>query len=194
VSTKEYQDYDNSLGCRLKKARKERGITQGVLADLLGISKSYISKIENGEKEPSDLVEKVISVWLTEEIIPCGLKTGSGGNVISGPDINHQLHKIPDAPWDFLAEAEEEENEEKELKEDDLVTMTRNVLRSNTVYSTALASNIRAFNQAVEGEKEMDSMRKSMKRMELGMDEMRSMMRQLLAKQEPEKKRAGNDN
>jgi len=42
-----------SIGVRLAKNRTEKGITQESLAEAVGISTSYISLIENGQKKPS---------------------------------------------------------------------------------------------------------------------------------------------
>lgn len=42
-----------SIGTRLAKNRAEKGITQESLAEAVGISTSYISLIENGQKKPS---------------------------------------------------------------------------------------------------------------------------------------------
>lgn len=35
---------------RLKKARKERGLDQNAVARLLGVTQSYISKMESGQR------------------------------------------------------------------------------------------------------------------------------------------------
>jgi transcriptional regulator with XRE-family HTH domain/Zn-dependent peptidase ImmA (M78 family) len=42
-----------SIGTKLAKNRTERGLTQESLAEAVGISTSYISLIENGQKKPS---------------------------------------------------------------------------------------------------------------------------------------------
>lgn len=81
----------------------------------------------------------------------------------------------------------------------DMVSMTIEILKSNTVYKTALASNIRAFHQAVKGEQEMDDLRGKVENMTTDNQMMRQRMARLeerllaLEGVEPEKKRAGND-
>ncbi|MDX8288865.1 helix-turn-helix transcriptional regulator [Metabacillus indicus] len=40
-------------GFKLKEIRKERNFTQEELAEVVNVSGSYISKIENGEQMPS---------------------------------------------------------------------------------------------------------------------------------------------
>jgi transcriptional regulator with XRE-family HTH domain len=42
-----------AIGQRLRKSRKERGLTLDVLAEKTGFSKSYLSQIENLKREPS---------------------------------------------------------------------------------------------------------------------------------------------
>ena len=54
VYSDEYQRVINAL----KKARKERGITQAQLAEALGKPQSFIAKIESGERR-LDVVEFV---------------------------------------------------------------------------------------------------------------------------------------
>jgi transcriptional regulator with XRE-family HTH domain len=45
-----YSKEHRSLVERLKKARKERGLDQMEVAELLGVSQSYVSKIEAGQR------------------------------------------------------------------------------------------------------------------------------------------------
>ncbi|KYO08735.1 helix-turn-helix domain-containing protein [Enterobacter hormaechei subsp. xiangfangensis] len=54
VYSDEYQCVINAL----KKARKEKGITQAQLAEALGKPQSFIAKVENGERR-LDVVEFV---------------------------------------------------------------------------------------------------------------------------------------
>jgi len=57
------------FGERLKHVRREKGLSQGELADRAGINRSYLSMIENGHSSPTmDVVERLaagigISVW-----------------------------------------------------------------------------------------------------------------------------------
>lgn len=43
-----------TLGERLKAERIKKGVSQDELAKLLGVEQSYISKLENGIKTPSN--------------------------------------------------------------------------------------------------------------------------------------------
>ena len=41
------------LGLTIKKIRKEKGLTQGEFATACGITQTYLSQIENNQKEPN---------------------------------------------------------------------------------------------------------------------------------------------
>jgi len=44
--------YNYCVGQLIMEARKQEGMTQTVLADKIGVSKSYISRVEKGQIEP----------------------------------------------------------------------------------------------------------------------------------------------
>ena len=46
-------DYSSTFGKAIKKARKERHMTQQQLADATHVSQRYLAKIENGKTHPS---------------------------------------------------------------------------------------------------------------------------------------------
>ena len=48
------------LGKTIKSIRKQRGIKQNYFAELCGISQTYLSQIENNQKEPNISVVKTI--------------------------------------------------------------------------------------------------------------------------------------
>ena len=53
------------VGFMLKEARKKSGLTQQELAEKVGTTKSYISKIENNIKEARiSTLEKIVSIGL----------------------------------------------------------------------------------------------------------------------------------
>jgi DNA-binding XRE family transcriptional regulator len=58
-----YEDF--KLGALLYKARVEKGITQAELAEKVGTTKSYISKIENNIKEVRlSILQRIVHVGL----------------------------------------------------------------------------------------------------------------------------------
>jgi transcriptional regulator with XRE-family HTH domain len=47
------QDESTKLGLNLKKIRTKKGISQGDIAKELGVSRGFISTIENGKTNPT---------------------------------------------------------------------------------------------------------------------------------------------
>ncbi len=52
------------LGDSIKAFRKERKLTQAQLAELCGITTTYLSLVENGKKEPTVALMKTIATQL----------------------------------------------------------------------------------------------------------------------------------
>jgi len=49
-----------NLGLAVKTLRKNKGLTQSNFCEMVGITQSYLSQVENGNKEPSiDVVKKI---------------------------------------------------------------------------------------------------------------------------------------
>ena len=57
-----------NLGNAVKELRKKRGLTQGDFCKQIGITQSYLSQVENGNKEPSVDVIKKIAVALSTPV------------------------------------------------------------------------------------------------------------------------------
>ena len=59
-----------AIGERVKSARKNKGITQEKLADMVGVSTTYIGFIEQGQRLPSiktsDKIARALGVKLSE--------------------------------------------------------------------------------------------------------------------------------
>jgi hypothetical protein len=72
----------------------------------------------------------------------------------------------------------------------DMLIMTSKVLESQTVYRSALASNIRAFYQAVKNEEEMGKLSDQMTQLQKELAEVKQRLESI--EHQPEKKRAGN--
>lgn len=69
-----------SFAIALTFARQERGLTQQELADLLGVSKAYVVRLESGEANPSIAKAGRIfaALWLTPIDKPFPLLRGYG--------------------------------------------------------------------------------------------------------------------
>lgn len=63
-----YEDF--KLGVLLQEARREKGLTQEELAEKVGTTKSYISKIENNVKEVRlSTLQKIVEVGLGGRVV-----------------------------------------------------------------------------------------------------------------------------
>ena len=61
------------LGQRLRQQRKRRGLTIEQLAEMIGLSKNYVSLIERGQKLPSmaTLIKIVNSLHISADVLLC---------------------------------------------------------------------------------------------------------------------------
>lgn len=74
-----------NISDRFKKARKTLNLTQDDFAKPLGINRSYVASIENGSREPSDTLLKLIKHEHCLSVT--WLKTGAGEMFISSEEI-----------------------------------------------------------------------------------------------------------
>lgn len=102
---------------------------------------------------------EINSVWLT---------TGQG-EMVQKEKGKAQVSFSPEKRMDFS-----HENEGFTMKE--MVSMTMDILESDTVYRSALASNIRAFHSAVETENDMQEIKQKMEEMTETMKKMEEML------------------
>ena len=65
-----------ALGNRLKVARAERGLSQGQLAQLAGVTRQTISSIETGQYGPSALLAFVLAKHLVKRVDELFFLTG----------------------------------------------------------------------------------------------------------------------
>ena len=97
------------IGKRIRRFRKEKGLTPAELADAAGISRSYLSELENGtgeHKRPSIQVMykigKALGVSMSE-LLGRPLITAPATKRPASLERFAQLHGIPDADVDMLA-------------------------------------------------------------------------------------------
>lgn len=174
-----FKNFDEILNNikRLTGARNQKEV-----AAALGISGSAITDAKNRNVIPETWFQ------IIEE------KYGTAKEQLLNPTVMSKTRAM--VKHEYGHEADQEEGTTPPL---DMVSMTIEVLQSNTVYKSALASNIRAFHQAVKGEGEMNDLRKKVENTQNDNLVMRQHMVRLeerlqaLEGVEPEKKRAGND-
>jgi|GEM_PF-1907525 len=180
-----------------ERLRHVAGINKKVQADLskdLGKDRATVTRWWNGGVAPSQRNMRMIADYFGCDVN--WLASGEGspfpdeaagegylGRINSGM-VEHQTPKPEPIRMEVKNEAE--------LTNTDMLLMTSKVLESNTVYRSALASNIRAFYQAVLGEDDMNDMRNEINMMRKELAEMKELIMSLKSSEEPEKKRAVN--
>ena len=144
------------------------GKTQGDLGAALGISQASISDAKRKGKIPP---EWIVRLSTERGLNPSWLLTGSGPMKISSGV--EQVH-------DEVAEKES-------FSMAEMLAATARVLESKTVYRSALASNIRAFDKAVLNEGRL-------MKIEEELVEMKGMLQQVLQQQREEHPLPGEGN
>jgi len=122
------------IGFHIKKIRKEKKMSQQSFADKLSTSSGHISDIENGKKIPGGSF--FISLKREFNVNINWILTGQGSPYIIGEDGK--------------LDADPEVNE--------LLDMTRAVIKSDTGYARSLKANIRSFHDAVETQSRLDKL------------------------------------
>lgn len=85
-----------SIGSNIRKCRQRKGLTQEVLAELVGISKNYLGAIERGEKIPAlDTLVDIINVLevSADEILYGVIKMGY---VVQSSIVTEKINKLTD--------------------------------------------------------------------------------------------------
>ena len=93
---------ENTIGQRIKAARKKCGMTQEQLANLIGIKRATISKYESGLIEPSVTQIRKLASWLGVDFYSL---LGSKNSAIydlgfkEGSDIEEWSNNLIDEAW-----------------------------------------------------------------------------------------------
>lgn len=139
----------NEIGARIARLRKALGYKQNNFAEMLRVSASHINRVEKGKVRASDQLISAISEktkyrfeWIRDGIEPeIDLRQ------------NVDFSKLPNDNFlNFISEKYGEYDQKSETLR--LIGKTTEILRSNTVYRTALTSNINAFHKAIIDEQQ----------------------------------------
>lgn len=136
---------------RLQELLSAKGWKQQDLADLTHINKSTISR------------------WICEGLTP---GSGSLNKICSAFGCNYGWLKDGTGEMFPLRGLGNEQLTGQQIDIPGMIKMTIAVLESETVYRAALASNIRAFHQAVEKESEMEGLKEKLEKMQAQIDEL----------------------
>jgi len=140
----------------------------GELASVLDISRQAINKARSANKIPPSWfisvgeVAKVSIDWLVTGVGPMHRKESAEPGDTSAPSADA-----------FLTAPQEE------FRMSDMLTKTAEVLESDTIYRTALASNINAFHQAVRSERTLARLEERLADLEVKAEAMAQRMEEL---------------
>ena len=77
-----------SIAERVKARRKELGLTQYQLADLVGIAQTAIQRLEKGDtKNPRDIESLATALQCTPEFLRFGISDNKNSNIAPGPTL-----------------------------------------------------------------------------------------------------------
>jgi transcriptional regulator with XRE-family HTH domain len=152
-----------NIGRRIKTIRKREGLTQPELADALGIPLRTLQNYEGGaNKPPADFLNFLNTEYGVD---PTWILTGKGitpSPIPVSKRINNTLSEIAAAaPWATSdgGAIPTADKPEVPVNIKDLTYKTIEVLESDTIYRTALASNINAFHQSIKMAEELKIMK-----------------------------------
>jgi DNA-binding XRE family transcriptional regulator len=131
-------------------------MTQADFANRAGINVNTLRNYERGDSIPN--LEVAASICRHFKIKTDWLILGEGPM--------RPGDSTPDAPPAVSTSATPPAPVEDEFKMTEMVTMTVEILESDTIYRTALASNIRAFHQAVRSERTLAHLEERMAQLE----------------------------
>ncbi|MDX9785483.1 MAG: helix-turn-helix transcriptional regulator [Desulfobacterales bacterium] len=159
---------DQNFADRLKSRREFLGLTQETLAHKADVTKATIQNYEYGKPPKGDAVVKISKAlrcttdWLLiGEGDPNGPVTKEIGNEIDCVTKQKQAEPV---------EKQARIHNAEDFKITDMVTKTMEILESETIFRTALASNINAFHQALKFEAGQKARDDRMAEMERRMD------------------------
>ena len=175
------------IGTHLKQIRKQKGLSQKSLADLLSTSSGYISEIEQGKTVPGG--NFFLSLKRALGVSIDWLLTGQGNPYINDQITEQKAGACPsqtaDAEGLFGKTKREsaagaeftvteygsnnepgEKTRSPEPEVAELMEMTREIVTSDTEYAPSLAANIRSFHRAMWLERKVQNHEKRLAQLE----------------------------
>lgn len=155
----------NTFSERLQRLAKEKNIFQADLVVALKKHSSTISKWWNGEIVPGPK-----NIRLIAHFFDCNeewLATGKGEPFPLPFTSYSPTQRVTELiAEEAMSQNDHEPEEQDHLSISEMLVMTTVILESNTVYRSALASNVRAFYEAVKREEEMRSVDERLEEMQ----------------------------
>jgi len=146
---------------------------QARLSRTAGLSAPYLNHIVSGRKNGDEDLRRSIAAAVG---MPYPDMLALGQFILSGKDPEVFLEQSGQVFFRDSRIIEPASLEEDQFSISEMIIMTTKVLESRTVYRSALASNIRAFHQAVAKEGELESLKGDMARMQMEIQELRDLI------------------
>ena len=171
----------NSFSQRFQHVLHVKKIKQNILASLLDVNQVTISRWKKQTDAPLEENIKKIA-----KVTGCNIDWLRDGNGEPFPKKKHGtvIESIEPSPGKKKSAHQRQEKEISSPTDSDwtiseMLTATTRVLESNTIYRGALASNIRAFDKAVQMEIEMEGIKEDVKAMRKDNREMADRMERM---------------
>ena len=185
-----YKNFDEILNNikRITGARNQKEV-----ASALGISGSAITDAKNRNVIPETWYRIIEERFGSTREQLCGLYLGQRQEEAGFPQpVTLDVPgKGAMAGEKLTIAAKAESSEQDEISENEAVEMMLNVIRSKTIHRSVLLSNIRAFNQAVEKERENAEMKDQLAEVNGKVDRIEQMLLMLTEGLESEKNQPG---
>lgn len=153
---------------RIKERRSKLGMDQLGLAQKTGIGHSTIQRYEAGNIPKGDYL------LLLSQALDCSVDWLLKGSEPPRQSLETSSPAVSQQPAENVPAAISED-----FKLSDMITKTVEVLESDTIYRTALASNINAFHQAVRNDRILAEMERRVAQLEEKIDAMSRRMEDL---------------
>lgn len=153
-----------TLGKRIQSLMDQKKINQVDAAKGIGIDRSRFNLLLN-DKVGMPRRETLLKI---SGFFKCNinwLETGEGKPFEQPKTFLGATH-LGQQPWDNSSKQVSMEHEKESFSMAEMFTMTAKILESDTIYRSALSSNIRAFYRSVTQEEEMESVKRKLEKME----------------------------
>lgn len=145
---------NQNSGHRIKHLRENVGISQKAASQKIGIAQSTIQRYEQGSTPKGDHLIKLCSFF---GVSADWLLFGEGEIHTVGDKCRQEPPRQAGPIYNGAEPGEESHATAPPKNIGDLVSKTIEVLQSQTVFETALTSNIEAFHHAISLEKKIDN-------------------------------------
>ncbi|KAF5054186.1 helix-turn-helix protein [anaerobic digester metagenome] len=149
-----------SFGSRVSEARKSFGFTQKDLAQKIGVTTNSIQNYEKGQVPSGDIVVRLAKEFdCSTDWLLAGEGAGLGQKKTAAWKLTREAASDTFAKTSGIgAPTVSLHNDHEEFDFAEVMAQTIDILKSKTVYTTAIVSNIKAFHKAITTEQQIENM------------------------------------